>query len=35
MTRAFLLDGPLTLLVVVWHDPLTVAGGVNYIDDIR
>jgi iron complex transport system substrate-binding protein len=27
-------DGPPTLLVVVWHDPLTVAGGVNYIDDI-
>ena len=26
--------GPPSLLVVVWHDPLTVAGGVNYIDDI-
>ncbi|MDD2516910.1 MAG: ABC transporter substrate-binding protein [Synergistales bacterium] len=33
VTRAF-PDGPPTLLVVVWHDPLTVAGGVNYIDDI-
>lgn len=26
--------GPPSLLVVVWHDPLTVAGGVNYINDI-
>ncbi|HPD97963.1 MAG TPA: helical backbone metal receptor [Synergistales bacterium] len=26
--------GPPSLLVVVWHDPLTVAGGVNFIDDI-
>jgi len=26
--------GAPSLLVVLWHDPLTVAGGVNYIDDI-
>lgn len=33
VTRAF-PEGSPSLLVVVWHDPLTVAGGVNYIDDI-
>ena len=26
--------GAPSLLVVLWHEPLTVAGGVNYIDDI-
>ncbi len=26
--------GAPSMLVVVWHDPLTVAGGVNFIDDI-
>lgn len=26
--------GAPSLLVVLWHDPLTVAGGVNYINDI-
>ncbi|MDT8285031.1 MAG: helical backbone metal receptor [Thermovirgaceae bacterium] len=31
--RAFPLGAP-SLLVVVWHDPLTVAGGVNFINDI-
>ena len=25
---------PPSVMVVVWHDPLTVAGGYNYIDDI-
>lgn len=27
-------DHPPTVMVVVWHDPLTIAGGYNYIDDI-
>ncbi|MDO9508613.1 MAG: helical backbone metal receptor [Thermovirgaceae bacterium] len=31
--RAFPGGAP-SLLVVVWHDPLTVAGGVNFINDI-
>ncbi|MGC9371815.1 MAG: ABC transporter substrate-binding protein [Thermovirgaceae bacterium] len=25
---------PPSVMVVVWHDPLTIAGGHNYIDDI-
>lgn len=25
---------PPSVMIVVWHDPLTVAGGYNYIDDI-
>ncbi|MGC9489825.1 MAG: ABC transporter substrate-binding protein [Thermovirgaceae bacterium] len=25
---------PPSVMVVVWHDPLTIAGGYNYIDDI-
>lgn len=27
-------DSPPSLLVVVWTDPLTIAGGVNYLDDL-
>ncbi len=27
-------DEPPSVMVVVWHDPLTIAGGHNYIDDI-
>lgn len=27
-------EGAPSLLVVVWHDPLTVVGGVNFINDI-
>ncbi len=27
-------ENPPSVMVVVWHDPLTIAGGYNYIDDI-
>jgi iron complex transport system substrate-binding protein len=27
-------EDPPSVMVVVWHDPLTIAGGYNYIDDI-
>jgi len=27
-------EGSPSVLIVVWHDPLTVVGGYNYIDDI-
>ncbi|MBO8153383.1 ABC transporter substrate-binding protein [Thermovirga sp.] len=34
MVRNTFPGGSPSVLIVVWHDPLTVAGGYNYIDDI-